>query len=325
MLEVEVNPPGAGEEYLRHINDCFGGWGTPAKFDWCFARQAGGPPADLIVMRLQGRMIAGSAVTYRRVLLADGTPLLAGVLTGSWTLPEARGQGCFSRAIDETLALTAAHGGGLVLGCGTETNASARRIAAAGSALFPTVYASSGPGTPLPPAGPAPAPPADPERALAEMRDALERAQAGHVRIHYTPDEWRAQFLERPNPVEFLALGDDGWCVVEPVGEFDRVQALVPRASDRLGACLGAVLRRAMERGRRTFVFSASPEWARQFEILGLERTPGYLYTLVADPGRLRDALRVDAPWPADYAAPLVDPRHPWYLGPWSVQTGDRM
>ena len=61
-----------------------------------------------------GRPVAGSAVSYRRIR-HGGRELLAGIMTGSWTLPEARGRGAFGQAIEESRRLVASHGGEALL------------------------------------------------------------------------------------------------------------------------------------------------------------------------------------------------------------------
>ena len=78
--------------------------------------------------------------------------------------------------------------------------------------------------------------------------------------FEYSPDEWRAQFLERPGaPIEYI-----GAAVVERTDDFDRVHAVSdPSALPQLAA-------RAHASGRRLFWYTTSPpslacEWTDGF------------------------------------------------------------
>jgi GNAT superfamily N-acetyltransferase len=323
LFEIEVNPPGVEAEYLRGLNLCFGRWGDAPFFDWCF-RRPGWPAADLIVARGEQGLLSGSAVTYRTVLLPNGRRLFSGTVTGSWALPAARGQGVFQRLLAACVQQAAARGAPTALSWTTVDNTSTRGVQRLGAGQFASVYASSGPGTPVPAAALPVGPPADADGALEAMLAELGRGQEGYARIGYTPAEWRAQFLARPAEVELLAIGDAGWAAVERAGEWDRVQALVPAAPDALAPCLAALLRRAAGAGRRLFVFSTLPTWMEQLAALGLEARPGYLSVMVGDPAGLGRVL-ADEPLPPFAFPRLEDPADPWYMGPWNVQGGDRM
>ena len=116
MITVAVNPNGIAEEYLKCLNVCFSGWGDRQKYDWYFRRKTAYPDADLMILKQDNNLAAGSAVTYRRVAFANDSEVTVGIMTGSWTLPQFRNQGCFARIIEESLRLTALKGGALLLG-----------------------------------------------------------------------------------------------------------------------------------------------------------------------------------------------------------------
>ena len=130
----------AEERYLESLNRCFPAWGGREMFDWCFTRESAGLRPDVMTLHAGGGAVAGTANTYRRIRLPNGKTLVAGIMTGSWTLPESRGLGAFTRLIGESLDLAASRGAGLLLAFVTRTNGSTGRLRDAGAALFPTWY-----------------------------------------------------------------------------------------------------------------------------------------------------------------------------------------
>jgi hypothetical protein len=326
-FEVDVNPPGVASDYLSCLNRCFAGWGGPETYRWAFERPVGGPPADLMVLRLEGQLVAGSAVSYRRVEVTGGAILDTGIMTGSWTLPEARGRGAFTRVIDESLRLATARGAGLLLAFVTEGNPSARRLAAARSARFPTFYLASTDETPVPQAFVEPRPVEDVDGVFEWVMTVRAREQAGSCHFVY-PDSrvWASQFLQRPGAIDLLSLDDTAWAVVESAASTDRIQLLVVDRRGGVGVaeCLAALLRRALERDRQLFFFSTTPGVRDECRGLGLAVKPGFLTALVAEEASLREALAGPPPRAPESASELADPGSPWFLGEWDLQSGDR-
>lgn len=305
MMEVQINPAGVEAHYLDSLNLCFGGWGDARAYDWTFRRPVGGPAADLMVLRDDGALMAGSAVVYRTVRMPGGEMVRAGIMTGSWTLPEARGKGCFSTVIRESAGLARQRGSPLLLAYVTAANASFRRLEAAGAALVPTHYCVSGPETPVPRGELRVSPVADLAATCEKIHHMLAESRSGRAHFHYTIPEWTSQFVDRPTATEVLAVGDAAWCVVEKAGDTDRLLALVMREGAPLAECLGSLLRRAQERGRKLFHFCTSAEWHDESVRLGLTIIPGYLTILGTG----------DGSGPAGMAP----------AAGWSIQSGDRM
>lgn len=327
-LEVRLNPPGLRADYLRGLNEAFGDWGGDRYYDWCFERSAGSFAPDLMIMRKDGALIAGSAVSYRKARLSSGAEVDLGIMTGSWTLPAARGQGCFTTAIEESVKATAAHGGALLLAFVTETNASYRRLRAAGAGLFATHYVSSSSDTPLAPrraADPAVTEVADPVAALEWMRDALDRSRAGTFRLRYPGRAWRGQLLDRPGETAVFELEDQGRCVIEAKDGSDRVQLLALAEGADEAACLRSLLRRAQIRQRRLFLFATRYETRAVANALGMLGEGGVLTALIADPQPLGSALGLKPGWTLPNSTALADTGDPWYLGPIAIQSGERM
>ena len=138
-LDVEINPSAVEEKYLSGLNRSFGQWGDRDAYRWDFEREVGARPADLMVLRDHGEILAGSAVSYRTVSLGDDR-ILIGIMTGLWTLPEARGCGASAEVIVESRRLVASRGGAVLIAFVTHENASRRRLVAAGCLEIPTWY-----------------------------------------------------------------------------------------------------------------------------------------------------------------------------------------
>jgi GNAT superfamily N-acetyltransferase len=141
MLTCERNPAAFAETYLKNLNTAFGSWGNTELYEWVFQRECGSfAPEQLILRDESNEVLAGSGVSYRRLILPNGNAMDVGIMTGSWTLPAARGRGCFTRIIEESRLLCADRGCGLLLAFVTQDNPSRRALERAGSALFPSRY-----------------------------------------------------------------------------------------------------------------------------------------------------------------------------------------
>jgi hypothetical protein len=302
-MELEVNPSGAEATYLKSLNLCFPGWGNEDTFRWAFGRRVGGPATDLMMLRDAGELIAGSAVSYRQLALQDGRRALVGIMTGSWTLPAARGKGAFTRIIEASVDLTRGHGGALLLAFVTETNASFRRLEAAGSTLFPTRYVSSPPGlTPR-----ATTAFTEREASVADFERFDSSRPAGAYFAYGSAAEWAGQFIERAQRPTLVETAD-GAALVETHGDFDRIQAIAAKQDDRRARVIAGCLARAHARGQRVFLFESQPARAERWvSALGLEGAKGFLTALSA-------AQRETAGLSAGMA-----------IGSWSLDSGDRM
>jgi GNAT superfamily N-acetyltransferase len=326
-VDVEVNVPGIAAEYLTGLNRCFPDWGGPDTYRWAFERTVGAAPPDLMAIRQNEGLVAGSAISYRQVALARGGRLDVGIMTGSWTLPEARGKGYFTRMIEESVGLASQRRAALLLAFVTEDNPSARRLRAAGSAVFPTFYLFSTPETPRPESSLEPRVHSDGDKILGDIVSIREAEQAGFTRFVYpTTDAWFSQFVERPGNIDVLDFDGGAWSVLERTRTSDRVQLMVVDRSSRLtvGGCLRALLRRALEGGRQLFFFTTVRDVSQQGQGIGLALKPGFLTALVANASALREALRISASRPLNGSAELADPDSPWFLGHWDLQSGDR-
>ncbi len=122
-----LNPPGVERAYLEALQRHFAGWGGHAEFVWWFRRPVGAPAADLLVLTTGGdTLVAGAAVTYRRLGVGSERQELAGIVTGAWTAPQYRRRGCFSELIERARRVAGGRGATLLLAfCSAEQPARA--------------------------------------------------------------------------------------------------------------------------------------------------------------------------------------------------------
>ena len=279
-LAVEINPSGLGDVYITGLNQSFGHWGDREMYRWAFEREVNARPADLMVLRDDHEIVAGSAVSYR-IVRFEGIESLVGVMTGSWTLPAARGRGAFSQVIDESRRLVASRGGDTLIAFVTQENASRRRLVAAGCLEVPTWYVASNEQT----VGPIDAPSVRPSTAtvdeLFRAYRGWQESGAGASVVYRDSDVWAAQFLDRPLPVERLAVAGCQ-CLVEHAPASDRVLWIDGQDP---AIALAGLLTRAVAMGRQLFVYTLQGELAEALVELGMVAKPGFLAILDADLG----------------------------------------
>lgn len=303
-MTIEPTLPGEDARYLEALASCFGGWGGETEFDWYFRRPFEGAVADRFVITDDGEWIAGSAVTWRSLTDREERPRRIGVMTGSWTLPPARGRGCFQTIIEHSRRMCVERGADWLLAFVTQDNASRRRLEAAGSLMIPSAYLWSPEGD---------AAPADGGAALAEtgqdaaVAETLWRRHqdlgAGTCRFLYRSAEaWADQFLNRPLPTVILEGDGLGAVVIERHPVFDRILATIPLAPEHRIPLERAAWSRALGQGRRFFAFTSDPaHGAALREACALDGNDGFITLL-----------------PAASAAPAE-------AGPWRVESGDRV
>jgi GNAT superfamily N-acetyltransferase len=304
-LRIEPAPAHQDARYLAALGSCFDGWGGQAEFDWYFRRPFAGRVADRFVVSDEDSWIAGSAVSWRRLAEVDGTARPVGIMTGSWTLPEARGRGCFKAIIEHSRELCLERGADWLLAFVTQDNASRRLLERAGSMMIPTDYLWSVEGAEPPATGSA----AEARRVEPSptLVDALQRRHQalgqGHVRFLYDdPATWAGQLVQRTLPTDLLEVDELGAIVVERHPVFDRVLTTLPLHPEARLPLIRAAWARALRAGRRFFAFTSRPgDAAALRESCGLGGTAGFITLLPA-------------------AAPAPD-----FGAPWSVESGDRV
>ncbi|WP_299758416.1 hypothetical protein [uncultured Pontibacter sp.] len=141
MENVIINPEDYTSKYIAYLNKCFKNWGQKDVYDWVFKRTVGGLDSDIILIKdNEGEIIAGSGVTYRKLNTEQAGLIDIAIMTGSWTLPKARGKGCFTTMIEVSKEVAANKGVAFLTAFVTESNASFRRLERAGSYLVSTYH-----------------------------------------------------------------------------------------------------------------------------------------------------------------------------------------
>lgn len=315
MIETQRVSRADAARYLAALNSCFSNWGDERTFAWAFDRRVSGPAADLMTLTEDGALLAGSAVTYRTIRTADGRSSLAGIMTGSWTLPIARGRGCFTSIINKSLDFVRQREGSVLLAYVTDKNPSYRRLAAAGSALFPTRYVYSSPDTPR----------ADGHKTKfvpysSSVYELFEKRRSPGATISYVSEtEWASQFIDRPEPSVVVEAGSLGLCILDATSDTDRVQGIAPTVPSDREALLRAMLARAQQAGRKLFYFSADAPFADLCATdLGMVTTSGFLTMLPAIESKAAGLIEGKDPTAENLSTADAFAR-------WELQSGDRM
>ncbi|WP_162126243.1 GNAT family N-acetyltransferase [Flavobacterium phycosphaerae] len=216
MNTIILNPENYKNTYLAYLNQCFPNWGNTNTYDWIFERSVGEHESDILLIKDENnQVIAGSAVTYRKLKTANGSEVDFGIMTGSWTLPEARGKGCFSQMIDESKRICFAKGVPFLTAFVTESNASYRRLRDAGfygktaDNVFSkeSVFASDSDFSTLKTV------PVDVEL----LFEKYTHFASNHNVFGYSKAEFEGQYIKRLTPTECIKVGET-YCLFEDTG-----------------------------------------------------------------------------------------------------------
>jgi len=323
-LQLEINPEGIDDEYLRCLNTCFPNWGDEQVSDWVFHRALPpDPPPDRFVLRENGEPLAGSAVSYRSVGLPNGNTIRAGIMTGSWTLPAARGRGCFTQMIETSISITREREGALLLAFVTEDNPSRRQLEKAGAALIPTSYliAENTLGSPAPPENPL-----FPAKDISRLFQSWQQRRAGRCHFTYTSlQDWKGQFADRPWQTEVVQNSSGSFAILEKHTATTRINALSGILFEEELSLLHMLRAQAQAEGRKLFLLSTDAVLSAACKLEGFTEKQGFLTAMVTDWPQLGRASGVSAVPGSPANSLLADPSSPWYLGQWELQSGDRM
>lgn len=282
------------DRYLDSLNMCFPGWGDRDTFDWCFRRQADGPPADLFVVEDDGKLVAGSATTYRMAQRRSGETELIGCMTATWTLRSARGRGLFERLIEASKLQAHRRGCRLLIAFAGAGKASRPGLLAAGARDIEGAYLTS----------------AGHRDCIASSKASLEetlaafagsRAYFGRSRLVYSPEAWRGQMLERPHPVERRRLAGGAIALIERAGEVDRLLDVSTPGGGAFVTAVEAAAAASHGAGRLLSAYSLDRAVIEALTARGFTATRAWLYLM-----------------PTTGAGPLGEER-------WWFANGDRM
>lgn len=295
MLRSVWNPefPRAGET-IERLNQCFDGGWNRALFDWYLARPFAGRAPDRIVIFCGNKPIASSVVNYRTLRCLSGA-VQVGIASGSWTLPEERGRGLFSRMMIASADRALANGCESLIAFVTAKNASCRALARCGADMIPSSYLNG--------VGKLDSTADDVQRAPAThgaIADLASAHEGPGCFVYRTDRDWCQQFLNRVYPVELLEVRGQV-AVIEKTAATDRLLWSSAASSDRVD--LARSLHAHAAARQRSFFMYATGETAKSATDAGfLVNQPGFIACL-----------------PAATALAQIDTRC------WDVQSGDRM
>lgn len=285
MENIIINPPNYKSEYIKNLNECFNGWGQEKEYDWAFNRVVGDREADIMLINNEeNEAIAGSAVTYRKLTKPSGETVDIAIMTASWTLPKARGKGCFSKIISLSQELAYKQDVPYLTAFVTESNASYRRLANAGSLLVPNSNLFS------PEEAYSDADSAaiellhDEEKVITAIYDRFKALQKDSVSFSYTREEFYQQYINRPKKAEILKVGSD-YALIEETYNVVKVLLLTYEDTDTFEKLIKALANWALEnRSKKLLLFSTKREIIEACEKLGFESLKGYFTILSTAP-----------------------------------------
>jgi hypothetical protein len=264
VIEVRSAADVDAGEILEGLNLAFPHWGDRRTFDWMFSRECDGLLPDLLTIREGGRLVAFSSIVYRGIASSSGAGGRLAIVSASWTASHLRGRGAFTELLARSVAI-AEDREAIISAFGTWANPSRGRFGAMGASLLSSVYARS----PMDGATVSALDDLEPEPAMFAPRP-------GTSHFVYSPAEWEAQFLRRPNPVRCLGARGRWAALIESTSEFDRVVALSATDEATRIDAIDALAGSAQASGRRLFVYSLSGSLSEALTTRGYELIPGY-------------------------------------------------
>lgn len=272
-------------QYLENLNKCFGHWGDEKQYNWVFERKVGKQKTEQMLLSYEGSIIAGSGVSYRSLLL-NGKEHIVGIMTGSWTLPEARGKGAFTQIINSSLEMVETNDLSLLTAFVVESNPSYRRLRDAGSELIPTHYFFGSKDLSLPPPPPGEIAEVDfSTEALKGLYQEYLAPLSCSLRFHYTEHDWLEQFINRPTKIKWLCW-DDMNILVEEKGDIFRVQYLSVNSLEKTRSALIKLLEYGKKKNKNILVFTTQSVVIETCLELGMEDNPGF-FTLLASNNKM--------------------------------------
>lgn len=282
MENIVINPPNYQSEYIKNLNECFSGWGQEKEYDWAFNRQVGDKAADIMLINNEeDEVIAGSGVTYRKVTDQKGNKIDMGIMTASWTLPKARGKGCFSKIIALSQEIVHKKDVPCLTAFVTESNASYRRLASAGSMLVPTRHLFS-PEQPYADVGDAEVEVLqDDEKLINDIYTKFKALQQDTVSFSYTQAEFYQQYIDRPKKAEILRIGGQYALIEESYNAIKVLLSTYEKETGSFERFTKLLTNWALKnRSKKLFLFSTQKDIMETCEHLGFESHKGYFTVL---------------------------------------------
>lgn len=301
-----VSPPWLDPaSHIALLNLGFPGQWDRRTYDWYLRRGFRGICGDILVRAEGTRVVAGMAMGHRQIRIGGGKIVDVHVISAGVTLRAEQGRGHYAALLQMAVERAREQRSAALVGFVTSDNGSGRGLQRLGARAIPSFYVFSG----------------DPPRLRSavrtlhtrrigpdEERVAREQAPASHscaAHFHYAREQdWRDQFVRRPNAVSAVRTGHDSLALVESVGSTDRLQWLAC-PDGKSARAIAALAAHSAALQRRFFFYTLDPLQAAAAQRAGLRVRKGYL--MVQPTGGSPEG------WEA-----LAHAR-------WSVQSGDRL
>ncbi|MGJ8665821.1 MAG: hypothetical protein ACSHW7_05600 [Patiriisocius sp.] len=281
MEYIVHNPENYKENYMAHLNECFGVWGGNKEYHWVFEQNRGPFPSDLMVIHHKELgVLAGSGITYRNLFnqkTKKGTSM--GIMTGSWTLPAARRRGCFSKIIQESRAICASRNIDTLTAFVTETNASAGRLASAGSLLVPSYHLFS----------PVKVYQGDVHKAVLcstsevlekEIFEAFLKTEIDAFKFEYNFDGFVGQYIHRIKETTILKIGYN-FAILEAGTNEMKVLLMTYKSIEEATTVLKSLTNYCLEMlDKKSFLYSTQKSFFDIAAGLGFTSLPGFFTVL---------------------------------------------
>ena len=280
MERLIINPSGFQSQYIDHLNECFNGWGGKSEYQWVFERKVGEHSPDILIIENdEDGVIAGSAITYRR-LKDEKTAIDIGIISGSWTLPAARRKGCLTKFVEESKRICYEKEISFTCAFMMDTNPSSRRLRAAGSHMFPTYHLFS-PEVPFKDINHDDVQFRKKNPELVEqVFQRMNETQRHNLDYNYTPQEFKDQYIDRLEETIVLQFEEDFIVLAEGEDEM-KILLLTYPTTDRFLTYLKITSNWCLEvKSKRAFYFTTRKARGEASIAVGFKNLPGYFTIL---------------------------------------------
>jgi len=280
MENILINPKDYEDKYIYYLNLCFTNWGTDKDYNWVFNRTVGDKSSDIIIIRNEDNdVIAGSGISYRKLKTENNNTIDIGIMTGSWTLPKARGKGCFSKMIAISKDICNQKGVPFLTAFVMESNPSFRRLSDAGSLLIPTCHFFSKEVS-YPDTGNISVV-KEKSQIKSEIYYKFKKSQNDYLNFHYTTEEFFQQYINRIKNIELLKIGND-YAIIEETESIIKVLFTTYDSLSSFENNIKSIANWGLQnKSKKLFIFSTKEDITEVLKNLEFENLSGY-YTVLS-------------------------------------------
>ncbi|WP_396176873.1 GNAT family N-acetyltransferase [Flavobacterium sp.] len=219
MNKVLINPENYKSKYIEYLNLCFPNWGSDTQYNWAFERKIGKHHSDILLLaNEEDEIIAGSGLSFRMIKTNDGVIHDIAIFTGSWTLPNARGRGCFTQIIELFEQICIEKNVPFLTAFVTESNGSYRRFVDLNYYCLEAnnILSNETPFENVPLF----------EIVFLEKKQSLDLFESftnnakNKTVFHYDKEEWLGQYVNRTNDTSVISIDDNYFLVEENESTF---------------------------------------------------------------------------------------------------------